>query len=101
MMIVRGNRRPGAWRDSYLCASLSNVSPRGRWHTCTTESILELAALGDFVASKSGSGLPVDGGVVFPPTLMGAPAIWRDNRLNVALERKVDLGGGEVEEKYN
>ena len=51
--------------------------------TCTTESVLGLAAMGDDVVatavtgSMSGSGLatvPVDCGVVLPPTLLGAPA---------------------------
>lgn len=51
--------------------------------TCTTESMLGLEALGDDVVatavtgSISGSGLPtvpVDCGVVLPPTLLGAPA---------------------------
>ena len=58
--IVRGNRRPAVCRGSYISASLSIVSLPDQWRTCTTESILELEALGDFVVSKSGSGLPVD-----------------------------------------
>jgi hypothetical protein len=86
-MIVRGNRRPAEWRDSRISVSLSSVSSPDQWHTCTTESILELAAPGDFVVSNSGSGLPVDWGVVFPPILMGVPAVWRETRLHVTLER--------------
>lgn len=86
-MIVRGNRRPAAWRDSGISASLSSISSPDQWHTCTTDSILELAAPDDFAVSKSGSGLPVDWGVVFSPILMGVPAVWRDTRLRVTLER--------------
>lgn len=87
-MIVRGNRIPVAWR----------VSLPDQWRTCTTESILELEALGDFVVSKSGSGLPVDWGVVFPPILMGVPAVWRDTRLRVTLERI--CGGRETYQRH-
>ena len=92
-MIVRGNRRPAAWRGSCISASLSSVSLPDQWLTCTTESILELEAPGDFVVSKSGSGLPVGWGVVFPPILMGVPAVWRETRLHVTLEGIWRWGG--------
>lgn len=85
-MIVRGNRRPAAWRGFCISFSLSSLSLPDQWRTCTTESILELEAPGDFVVSKSGSGLSVDWGVVFPPILMGVPAVWRETRLHVTLE---------------
>lgn len=88
-MIVRGNRRPAAWRDSGISASLSSISSPDQWHTCTTESILELAALDDFAVSKSGSGVPVDWGVVFPPILTGVPAVWRETRLLLQLNEFV------------
>jgi len=93
-MIVRGNRRPAAWRDCRISAFLSSISLPDQWRTCTTESILELEEPGDFVVSKSGSGLPVDWGVVFPPILTGVPAVWRETRLHVTLERICGKVGG-------
>jgi hypothetical protein len=98
-MIVRGNRRLAAWRGPCMNASLSSVSLPDQWRTCTTESILELEALGDFVVSKSGSGLPVDWGVVFPPILIGVPAVCRETTLNITLKR-IWGGGGETYQRH-